>query len=91
MSARRQIRYWNDCDAAAERSGGYQRIDDSLNAVWDVLCNNPYQLPQIQSDWYNARYVLTKPSGDAPALVWVVTIDSNGDVQIEHVEEAEDY
>jgi hypothetical protein len=91
MPPRRNIFYSKNCDDAAEFLGGYERIDDSLDAVWDVLCNNPYKLPQCQSDWFNARYVVTLPTGEAPALVWLIVIQSNGDVVIDHVEEHEGY
>lgn len=91
MPPRRAIFFSRECDEAAGRLGGYERIDDSLDAVWDVLCNNPYALQKCESDWFNARYIVTKPTGDAPALVWLVDIQSNGDVVIEHVEESEAY
>ena len=91
MARDRNIFYSKECDDAAECLGGYGRIDDALDAVWDVLRNNPYQLPQCQSDWFNARYLSTKPTGDAPALVWLITIQPDGDIVIDYVEEAEDY
>ena len=75
----------------AARIGGYGRIDDSLDAVWDTLRRNPYALPRVESDWYSARYVTTLPFGGVPALLWTVEIQANGDVVIDHVEEFEDY
>ncbi len=43
-----------------------------------------------QSDWFDFRYIVTKPVGDCPALVWTFTIE-NGDVTLRHVEEDEAY
>jgi hypothetical protein len=47
--------------------------------------------PASPSDWYNARFITTTSTGDAPALVWLIAIQPNGDGVIEHVEEAEGY
>ena len=91
MSGHRKIFYSKECDAAAERLGGYERIDVALDTVWDVLRHDPYKLPRCESDWYSARFILTKPSGDAPALVWLILIESGGDIIIDHVEESEGY
>lgn len=88
---RREIFYSAQCDVCAENLGGYLRIDQSLNAVLDVLIRNPYNLPRVESDWYSARYVTTIPVDNAPALLWTFEIQSNGDVIIDHVEEFEDY
>ncbi len=89
--ARRAIFFSAQCDECAHRLGGYQRIDPALDAVWDVLIRNPYALPRVESDWYSARYISTKPFRGVPALVWTIEIQENGDVLIDHVEEFEDY
>jgi hypothetical protein len=91
MSGRRGIFFSRRCDAAAEILGGYRRIDEALDAVWDALSRNPYGLPKCECDWFSARYIVTKPYGDAPALVWLIIIEPSGDVIIDHVEEYEDY
>jgi hypothetical protein len=86
MPSGRSIVFSKACDDAAEKIGGYRRIDASLDAIWDPLVRNPYGFPSIQSDWYSARYIVTKPFGQVPALVWVFTIEQGGHVTIEHVE-----
>ena len=87
----RAVFYSAQCNECADKLGGYERIDDSLNAIWDVLRRNPYALPRVESDWYAARYVTTLPFGQAPALLWTIEIQANGDVVIDHVEEFENY
>ena len=89
--ANRAIFFSAQCDACADRLGGYERIDQALDAVWDALHRNPYALPKIESDWYAARYLTTKPFRDVPALLWTIEIQSNGDVVIDHVEIYDDY
>lgn len=79
------------CDIAAEALGGYERIDCSLDAATQGLMINPYSFPTIESDFYSARYVRTKPIRDVPSLVWVFEIDANNDVVLKHVEEYETY
>ncbi len=89
--ARRAIFFSQQCDACAARLGGYERIDASLDAVWDALVRSPHNLPRVESDWYAARYVTTIPFRDVPALLWTFEIQADGDVVIDHVEEFDDY
>ena len=88
---RRAIYFSAQCDACASKLGGYERIDRSLDVVWDTLLRNPYALPRVESDWYSARYVETLPFNGVPSLLWTIDIQTNGDVVIDHVEEFEDY
>lgn len=90
MPPQRRIIFSHECDAAAERIGGYKRIDPSLDPVLDALARNPYGFPMQQSDWFDFRYIVTKPIDDCPALIWTFTIE-NGDVTLRHVEEDEAY
>lgn len=91
MAHDRQIFFSAECDAAAALLGGYARIDGSLTvAIYDALRRNPYGFKEVNSDWYSARYIVTKPFRDMPALSWWFRIN-DGDVTIEHVEEFEDY
>ena len=87
----RSILYAPSCDLAAEALGGYVRIDASLDAVMQGLMVNPYAFPRIESDFYSARYIRTKPIRDIPALVWLFEINPNNDVILMHVEQYEDY
>ena len=88
---RRSIFFSKQCDACAQSLGGYQRIDSSLDAVWDALLRSPHNLPRVETDWYAARYVTTIPFKGSPALLWTFEIQTNGDVVIDHVEEFEGY
>ena len=89
--ANRAIFFSAQCDACARGFGGYERIDQALEAVCDALHRNPYALPRVESDWYSARYLITKAFQSVPALLWTIEIQSNGDVVIDHVEEHDDY
>jgi hypothetical protein len=79
------------CDIAATALGGYERIDVSLEAVMQGLMVNPYGFRLIESDFYQARYLVTNPIRDLPSLVWVFTIDPENNVILTHVEEFQDY
>ena len=74
------------CDAAAELLGGYERIDCSLDPIWEAINRNPEGFEKIEADEFCARYVITKPICDLPALIWIFTIMGNGDIIFEHVE-----
>lgn len=81
------------CDACAERPGKYQCIDPALDAVWDALIRNPYNLPRVEPGWYVARCVTPIPFRGTPALLRTLLrtfeIQTDGDVVIDHVEEFE--
>jgi hypothetical protein len=76
---------------AAEKIGGFQRIDDSLTPIFDALSLNPYGFDRLESDWFSFRLIKTKPFRDVPPLVWVFYIEPAGDVVLDHVEEFEGY
>jgi hypothetical protein len=86
----RKIVFSHECDRCAERLGGYEAIDRTLDGYWDALMRDPYQFSMIESDWFSARHIVTKPIGDVPPLVWLFVIN-DGDVTIYHVEEYEGY
>lgn len=91
MAARR-IMFSTQCDDAAIILGGYIAIDEALSSgIYDALTRNPYAFPKVESDWFSARYISTKPFGNTKALVWLFTIDAVGDVVIEYVEVFEAY
>ncbi len=92
MQRRRRILFSAECESAAARIGGFQRIDESLAAgIYDALERNPYGFPLLESDWFTARMIATKPFRSMPALVWLFVIDENKDIVITHVQEFEDY
>ncbi len=66
-------------------------MEDSISgAVLDALTRNPYGFKEVSFGWYSARYIVTKPAKDVPALLWWFRIDE-GDVILEYVEEFEEY
>lgn len=87
----RSLVFAASCDLAAKILGGYERIDTSLEVVMQGLMVNPYAFPRIESDFYNARYIRTKPIRDIPSLIWLFQIEPNNDVLFTHVEEYERY
>ena len=91
MSSGRRIVWSHDCDAAAERLGGYRRIDDALIPVLDALQRNPYGTRRVDIDWCSIRYITTDQYKDIPPLVWLFYIEPDGTVVIDHVEALEDY
>ena len=76
---------------AADLIGGYELIDSALDTIWDVLRNDPYKLARWESDWFMARWIMTKPFDQVPGLIWLVRIEEGGDIIIEHVEKTEGY
>lgn len=90
MPFKREIKFSKECDAAAELLGGYEVIDCTLDPIIDALWHNPYGFPLQQSDWFDFRYIITKPMNGVPALIWTFTIESEV-VILRHVEEFESY
>ena len=88
---RRLIIYAASCDEAAARLGGYQAIDLALDAAIQGLIVNPYDHRLIETDFYRIRYLITRPIGAVPALVWLFQIDDENNVVLTHVEESETY
>lgn len=92
MHGRRNIKFADECSIAAAHLGGFRTIDDALTSgIYDALDRYPWGFPSVESDWYSARYIITKPFKQTCALIWVFVIESNGDVIIKHVEEYENY
>lgn len=89
---KRTIFFAASCDEAANRLGGYERIDSALEAVYIGLAINPYDFPVIESDhFYRTRYLVTLPTGSLPGLVWLFTIGEDNNVTLTHVEEHDGY
>jgi hypothetical protein len=87
----RRIFFSQECDRLAQSLGGYQQIDNSLDAAWDGFINDPRAFPKVLIDGFAVRYLATKPCGDCPALIWKFVIESSGDVEIVGVEEFEGF
>jgi hypothetical protein len=54
MRVERKIFFSKECDSAALAVGGYEKIDKTLDAIWDALLRNPYGFTQIECDWFSA-------------------------------------
>lgn len=92
MASRRVISFSKECDQAAERLGGYKRLDKALDAIWDGLNRNPYEFLLIEGDYFSsARVMLTEGTDDCPPLVWIFAIRADRNVEILYVEEQEGY
>lgn len=63
----------------------------SLIPIFDALDQNPYGFPKVESDWFSARYIVTKPYENVPPLIWIFFIDASGGIVLDHVEEHEKY
>ena len=87
----RTVIFSTSCGVAAQRLGGYEKIDVTLEAAYQALMVNPYGFPKIESDLYRARYVITIEVGDIPSLVWLFTINDQNDVVMNHVERLDPY
>jgi hypothetical protein len=68
---------------AVERLGGHRAVDLAL----DLLYLNPYVFDHFENDWTKFRYARTRAIDYVPPLVFIFTIDDNGDVVLRHVEE----
>jgi hypothetical protein len=91
MANGREVVFSANCDAAAEKPGGYELIDDALIPIFDALHYNPEGFEKVGLDLSANRIIITKAFGNVPALVWLFYIEMNGRVVIDHVEEFEDY
>jgi hypothetical protein len=75
-----------ECDEAAQKIGGYELIDDSLDTILEPLTRNPRGFPSVDCAWGSVRYARTLPIGDCPALIWYFIMDQRDDVILVHVE-----
>ena len=80
-----------ECDAAAAALEGYERIDRSLDAMWEALSRNPEGFDLIDVDEFSTRYVITTKMHGVPALVWLFSIEESGDIIFTHVETYQGY
>ena len=86
-----EIEFSGNCDAAAERLGGYERIRQTLIPILDSLSRHPEGFEKIGLDWNANRMIITEPIDTVPALVWLFYIKIGGKVVIDHVEEYGEY
>jgi hypothetical protein len=81
-----RVFFSDECGEAAEKLGGYEAIDDSLNVFYEDLHRNPRGFPYVEDEWTSFRYITTNAVGSSPKLTWIFTIDHNDDVELVHVE-----
>jgi len=75
---------------AVRELGGYRSIDEALQPIIEALYLSPQGFPFFANKWVSFRYARTKALEFIPALVVVFTIEPNGDVILQHVEEDKD-
>jgi hypothetical protein len=83
----RQIIYSIGFDRGVEALGGYRMVDRALDTIIDGLYRNPHGFGKFENDYISFRYAITTATSDMPSLVVTFTIDGNGDVTLEHIEE----
>jgi hypothetical protein len=76
-------------DNAVEKLGGYRAIDLAMEPIIEALYRDPFGFSKFENDWTSFRYAKTKRIGIIPALVFIFSIQENGNVLLEHVEEDE--
>jgi hypothetical protein len=82
----RKIIYDPECDAAAERLGGYERIDPSLDTILEPLTRDPKGYDLVQCAWGSVRVARTLPRQGCPPLIWYFLLDENDDIILVNVE-----
>jgi hypothetical protein len=87
VSRGRQIIYAIGFDGDVEVLGGYRMVDAALDTIIDGLYRNPYGFQKFENDFISFRYAITASTAEMPELVVTFTIDKNGDVTLEHIEE----
>jgi hypothetical protein len=81
-----RIIYSEEFDNQARVLGGIGFIEHILRPVIDALARNPRAFRYIETALFRTRYAVTKPSGNAPALLVYFSIDEDEDVIMEWVE-----
>ncbi|ODA68111.1 hypothetical protein A7A08_01281 [Methyloligella halotolerans] len=83
----REIKESESFGAAVTALGGYRAIDKAMEAIVEGLYRNPFGFDSHQNDWCSFRYARTKRIDSIPPLIVIFTIEENGDVVLQHVEE----
>lgn len=86
----RQVIESDEFGDAVRALGGHRAIDEALEPIIEALYLNPYGFEFFQNDWISFRYARTKQIEFVPALVVIFTIEPNGDVILQYVEEDQD-
>ena len=88
----RQIIESESFKEAVRKLGGHRAIDEALEPIIEGLYHYPQGFPFFENQWVSFRYARTKALEfvPLPPLVVIFTIEPNGDVVLQHVEEDQD-
>jgi hypothetical protein len=86
----RQIIEAESFKEAVRNLGGHRAIDEALEPIIEALYHYPQGFPFFENQWVSFRYARTKALEAVPPLVVIFTIEPNGDVVFQHVEEDQD-
>ena len=75
---------------AVRNLGGHRAIDEALEPIIEALYHNPQGFPFFENQWASFRYARTKALEFVPPIVIIFTIEPNGNVILQHVEEDQD-
>ncbi len=77
-----------DFPECVQRLGGYRAINRALESIMDGLMRKPEGFPSFQNEFVKLRYAKTKAIDDEiPPLIFIFTIEPDGDVVLQWVEE----
>jgi len=82
----RKIIHDPECDEAAKRLGGYEKIDPSLDTILEPLTSNPWGFDIVECAWGSVRVARTIARDECPALIWYFLLDEREDVILVNVE-----
>ncbi|MEG6508051.1 hypothetical protein V6C03_03620 [Methyloligella sp. 2.7D] len=83
----REIKEADSFEDAVLALGGYRAIDKAMEPIIEALYRNPYGFEYHENDWCSFRYARTRRIEGVPPLIVIFTIQENGDVLLQHVEE----
>ncbi len=86
----RQIVESESFKEAVRNLGGHRVVDEALEPIIEALYRHPYGFEFFQNDWVSFRYTRTRALEFTPPLVVIFTIEPNGDVILQYVEEDQD-
>lgn len=67
--------------------GGHYRLDVALDTILNGLMNAPEGFPRHVCGDYSFRYAKTVPINDLPGFTVIFTLDRDGNVYLQQIEE----
>ena len=88
----REIIESSEFTAAVKKLGGHRAIDEALEPLLEALYLNPEGFAFFENAWVSFRYLRTKAIATSliPPLLFMFTIEANGNVILQYVEEDQD-